>query len=235
MTRYRFIFIGLCTLLMAAGVYVAGESLRQDRRPAVLRPEPTGDRASIPVETGVIRRSPQALDYRQAPENPQSTRTLRAYYANRAFPGAPPVIPHEVLDPAGFGGRGCLHCHENGGYVPRFNAFAPVVPHPELMSCKQCHVPAQTPALFAKSTWQATPPPPIGQVAMPEAPPRIPHTLHMRENCLACHAGPAAVPEIRVTHPERVNCRQCHALTQDAPSWQRQLEARLDNEADVGR
>jgi hypothetical protein len=32
----------------------------------------------------------------------------------------------------------------------------------------------------------------------------------MRENCAACHTGPAAREEIRTTHPERIRCRQCH-------------------------
>ena len=38
----------------------------------------------------------------------------------------------------------------------------------------------------------------------------IPHPLQLRENCLACHGGPAARAELRTTHPERVRCRQCH-------------------------
>jgi nitrate reductase cytochrome c-type subunit len=42
------------------------------------------------------------------------------------------------------------------------------------------------------------------------APPTIPHPLQLRENCLACHAGPASRPEIRTSHPERARCRQCH-------------------------
>ena len=42
------------------------------------------------------------------------------------------------------------------------------------------------------------------------APPTIPHKTFMRENCVACHAGPAAREEIRTSHPERRRCRQCH-------------------------
>ena len=44
----------------------------------------------------------------------------------------------------------------------------------------------------------------------PEQPPVIPHKVFMRENCQACHAGPAARKEIRTEHPERAQCRQCH-------------------------
>jgi cytochrome c-type protein NapB len=48
--------------------------------------------------------------------------------------------------------------------------------------------------------------------AIRTSPPVIPHSIELRENCLACHAGPAAPKEIRVSHPERVNCRQCHVF-----------------------
>jgi cytochrome c-type protein NapB len=53
---------------------------------------------------------------------------------------------------------------------------------------------------------------------LPGGPPPIPHGLQMRENCLACHAGPAAVAEIRTPHPTLVNCRQCHALSTEPPA-----------------
>jgi len=49
-----------------------------------------------------------------------------------------------------------------------------------------------------------------GSRATVGAPPRIPHALQMRGECLACHAGPGARVELRTTHPERVRCRQCH-------------------------
>ena len=44
----------------------------------------------------------------------------------------------------------------------------------------------------------------------PASPPTIPHTLQLRENCLACHGGAASRVEIRTSHPERPRCRQCH-------------------------
>ena len=44
----------------------------------------------------------------------------------------------------------------------------------------------------------------------PLAPPVMPHSAFMRENCLACHSGPAAREEIRTPHPERPRCGQCH-------------------------
>jgi nitrate reductase cytochrome c-type subunit len=49
----------------------------------------------------------------------------------RAYPGAPPLIPHEVEPRKGL----CLTCHETGV------AGAPIVPHPTRDPvCVQCHV-----------------------------------------------------------------------------------------------
>jgi nitrate reductase cytochrome c-type subunit len=66
-------------------------------------------------------------------------RTLAVYDARRAYLGAPPVVPHPVSD-ALAEGKACLPCHADGGWAPSFGAYAPVVPHPELQSCWQCHV-----------------------------------------------------------------------------------------------
>ncbi|MDA8016644.1 MAG: hypothetical protein MPN21_04275 [Thermoanaerobaculia bacterium] len=49
-----------------------------------------------------------------------------------------------------------------------------------------------------------------GKRLNPLAPPVIPHRVFMRENCHACHSGPAAREEIRTDHAERARCRQCH-------------------------
>ena len=136
-------------------------------------------------------------------------RTLREFYSRRAYPGAPPVIPH----PAGredLMGDSCLTCHAQGGYVPKYNAFTPLSPHPEKSNCRQCHVPQSGKAKGFVSDWSKLNPPKRGQSAMGGSPPRIPHTLQLRENCTSCHVGPSAVEEIRVSHPERENCQQCH-------------------------
>ena len=42
------------------------------------------------------------------------------------------------------------------------------------------------------------------------APPVVPHTTWMRNDCLACH-GPNGWPGMETTHPWRQNCLQCHA------------------------
>jgi nitrate reductase (cytochrome), electron transfer subunit len=136
-------------------------------------------------------------------------RTLKEFYARRAYPGAPPLIPHGVENDGIIADR-CLTCHENGGYVPSYNAYAPVSPHPEKESCRQCHVPQETSKPFVATDWTYPKIPKRNVTALGGSPPRIPHKLQLRENCLACHSGPGAVEEVRVSHPERENCQQCH-------------------------
>jgi len=111
------------------------------------------------------------------------------------------------------GGITCLQCHQNGGFTEKFNAYAPVTPHPEMINCRQCHVPQNTQTLFKETNFQKVSAPETGiNSALQGSPPVIPHQIQMRENCLSCHAGPSAPKQIRMSHPERVNCRQCHVL-----------------------
>lgn len=51
----------------------------------------------------------------------------------RAWPGAPPVIPHRTLMR-----NDCMSCHGPSGL------FALRTPHPDRQSCTQCHVPTAT-------------------------------------------------------------------------------------------
>ncbi len=216
---HRVTLIGIGVALMASGVYVAGESLREGQREAYLPATGAGQTPSIPVESGVFRRATKALTYEAAPTAPNTQRSLATYYGRRAYPGAPPTVPHPVEHDGSYGGKTCLTCHADGGFVPKLKAFTPVVPHPELISCLQCHVKVETTRQFGATRWQPVAPPAIHRAALPEGPPQIPHDLQMRENCLSCHAGPAAVPELQVSHPERVSCRQCHALLAEETSW----------------
>jgi cytochrome c-type protein NapB len=211
----RAVFIGLMIILMGAMIFVIGESLSEETSPIErtdTKKLPTY--SVLPGEAGVFAGSALALTYLESSAETTGTRKLAGFYKRRAYPGAPPVIPHEIDDPKSFGGKTCLQCHKNGGYVPKFNAFAPATPHPDFLSCKQCHVPIATTDLFKTSTWISADFPDINRQAMPLSPPPIPHPLHMRENCLACHGGPGAVKELRTPHPDRVNCRQCHAAIQ---------------------
>jgi cytochrome c-type protein NapB len=204
-----YFLIGLAVVLMAALVVVAGQSLTAGQQPARVPAVDPPATPSLPAEAGMFQRP--AKDYAAMPGDPNRKRTLTVFYARRAYPGAPPIIPHAVDDREPLG-RVCLACHADGGWVPRFSAYAPVTPHPELTACQQCHVPEATRRGFQATGWQTMAPPALRSAAMPGSPPPIPHGLQMRENCLACHAGPGAVDEIRTDHPERVGCRQCHAV-----------------------
>jgi cytochrome c-type protein NapB len=203
--------ITLFIILMASAIIILDLSMLQEQVEPVVEPEVFTPVQPLPSEAGVFTRDEYALAYLNMPDDPQYQRTLTTYYRNRAYYGAPPTIPHTVLDEKSFGGKACLQCHQNGGFVARFNAFAPVTPHPERINCKQCHVPSRVETLFMESNFTKLEPSTIGNHVLQGSPPIIPHALQNRENCLACHAGPASPKEIRVTHPERLNCRQCHA------------------------
>lgn len=137
-------------------------------------------------------------------------RTLNSFYELRQYPGSPPRVPHEVPVFYQDDNSDCIACHGRGGYDAEQDTYAPVTPHPENENCFQCHVPRRTEKLFVKSNWQSINPPKLGRSQMGGSPPPIPHSLQLREDCIACHTGPAAVAEIRVEHASRGNCRQCH-------------------------
>jgi cytochrome c-type protein NapB len=129
----------------------------------------------------------------------------------RAFDGAPPVIPHEPM------GAQCVSCHTMEGLNLPGVGFAPPSPHARTRGmegttyCTQCHVWNVTDEVFRENTFVGLRQDlRQGKSAMPGSPPVIPHSIQMRENCMACHTGPAAREEIRCDHPERVQCRQCH-------------------------
>ncbi len=214
----RLVMIGLAVVLMAAGVYLVGTALRQDRQ-AHTTPEgfTSVARGGAPVPTSGERgsatpryRALRETAVRLPAAHPVSARTLATFYERRAYPGASPQIPHAVKPDMAETGNSCLQCHAEGDYAPRFGAYAPVSPHPELLSCRQCHVPQQVEEVFAETAWSTVRPPSLGRAAIPGGPPPIPHSLQMRENCLSCHSGPAAIHEIRSGHPERLQCLQCH-------------------------
>lgn len=224
-------------LVIALGRMAADREAARQREPAppLATPgEPIAAEADVfRTHAGVL-----AIDPSSDARRPAHPRTLATYRALRAFPGAPPRIPHG-LTPEEFGTGGCNTCHERGGYSQRFGAYVPVTPHPEMGACLQCHVgDGQLMAIALPSTdpsarcrqchapeagrrtepalnWSPLSWPRLSRNAPGSEPPPIPHTLEFRGNCLACHAAPAAVAEIRTTHPERANCRQCH-VTVDA-------------------
>ena len=145
-------------------------------------------------------------------------RNLFDYYNLRQYPGSPPWIPHPVDLTFSGDETDCLSCHAKGGYSPEFGKFVPVTPHPENVLCYQCHAQVTTTELFVETNWQSIDPPRLGRSFLSSSPPTVPHSLQLRENCIACHSGPGAVVEIRVSHSARGNCRQCHVpALQTAP------------------
>ncbi|NVK51888.1 MAG: cytochrome C [Flavobacteriaceae bacterium] len=211
--RKRLGIISLFVILFIAFIAVWNYSYYQGQEEAYVPIENNRPIPIIPSETGVFQRSGYALEYANMPIDKNHQRKLATYYKNRAYHGAPPSIPHPVKAERSMGGKTCLQCHENGGFTEKFKAYAPVTPHPEMVNCRQCHVPQQTNTLFKGTNFPRLKAPKVGiNNALKGSPPVIPHQIQMRENCLSCHAGPSAPKEIRVTHPERINCRQCHAL-----------------------
>lgn len=145
---------------------------------------------------------------RDPKEGMSTGRTLSEYYSHRQYPGSPPEITHpvevhgELLE--------CLLCHGDGGWKKSLKSITPVTPHPEYVSCMQCHIRPVTDDLFRSIDWQSVPPPRLGRAYLPGAPPPIPHDLQMRRDCIVCHVGPGTVVAIRVEHTSWGNCRQCH-------------------------
>ncbi|TWU04629.1 nitrate reductase cytochrome c-type subunit [Stieleria varia] len=134
---------------------------------------------------------------------------LRA--SRRAFNGAPPIIPHPIENTTD---AACYACHGSG--VQMAGLKASVMSHPFLGNCTQCHAP-MPPAPFqdagtsVESSFVGLPAPKAGKRAYQGAPPTIPHSQWMRENCNACHGGPNGWAGMESTHPWRTNCTQCHA------------------------
>lgn len=151
------------------------------------------------------------------PEKPQSStakpRSMKQFQSRRAYPGAPPVIPHPAEDESSENSQNCLSCHRTGAYVSSFERFAPTCPHPEYASCRQCHVAVISTQKFRSTDWQKIPYPSINQEKILGGPPPIPHHLRERENCVACHGSNSSIEAIRTSHPERVHCQQCHVAT----------------------
>lgn len=144
--------------------------------------------------------------------DPRRPATERA--ARRAYDGAPPVAPHRDF------GVTCTECHNERGLQIDGVGYAPPTPHEGTTGlsatsrCRQCHVFRATEQVWVDSTFVGL----VQDLARGQrlnelAPPTIPHPVFMRENCRACHTGPAAREEIRTSHPERARCTQCHVPT----------------------
>ncbi|HEU5304423.1 MAG TPA: hypothetical protein VFU40_07245 [Gemmatimonadales bacterium] len=262
MSRLGSIALGLF-LLGSAVTTTAAIIVAVKRVPPVRAPEPepigvglvAAPAEPIAAEAQVFRTSPTmlAIEPETRRERAAHPRDLETFRYLRAYPGAPPRIPHG-LTPLEFQTGSCKACHDRGGYSRRFAAYVPVTPHPEMGMCLQCHVgddaipgiappspdpnrrcpqchgPGGSPRANADPNldWRTTAWPRLARRTPDRDPPVIPHDLQFRGNCVPCHAGPAAVAEIRTQHPERADCRQCHLVPEgDAAAFVRPAEGRL--------
>jgi nitrate reductase (cytochrome), electron transfer subunit len=236
-TGRNVLLIGVATTAMAAAILVLGGVFLTTHETPMHAPARLLEAGTTPIaaEADVFRTrfDELAVDASAARRPEAHPRTLATYRALRAYPGAPPRIPHGLTSEELLRST-CNTCHERGGYVARFAAYAPVTPHPQYQNCLQCHAPDDAvtgigfpdrrtgavclqchvldsaPPIFVALDWRPAEWPEIGRTAMEGSPPVIPHELHLRGNCVACHTGPGAVEELRTDHPDRGNCRQCH-------------------------
>ena len=204
----RLSIISLFTLLFAVFIIIWNYSYKKGLEEAYI---PINN--STLLKKGGLERSYFTLDYTNMPFDETHQRTLEEYYKNRAYYGAPPSIPHPVKEEINIGENNCLQCHQSGGFSEKFKAYAPIVPHPEMINCKQCHVSQKSQRLFVETNFKKGKIPKVGvNNALQESPPTIPHEIQMRENCLSCHASPSTPKKIRISHPERTDCMQCHVV-----------------------
>lgn len=207
----RFKIISFVVLLMIAAVIIVGRSITVAYEKASLDQVKNSSADTSKNKTHAFNESVNILDINNIIDKNAPKKDPSKYYKSRAYQGAPPTIPHEI-DGSNIGGKTCLQCHENGGYVDKFKANAPIVPHPDFTNCVQCHVPVKTNGEFKDSNWEKVRNINIkfssNQILL-TSPPVIPHTVHKNDDCLSCHSG-LGIKKIRVTHPERTNCKQCH-------------------------
>lgn len=257
LTRRIFLIAAAMAAMAAIIVAVEVTSSRRLVTPAnepVAIQMPPAER--IPSEAEIFFPAPAGVaagrfTLRRATAHP---RTLATYRSLRAYPGAPPRIPHGLTTEE-FRRERCNTCHERGGYSQRFEAYAPVTPHPEQSACLQCHasnaevvgrlVPEGDRQALCRQchaaggrgapdptlNWRSAAWPQRPERSLAGAPPAIPHDMVLRSRCTSCHAGPAAVAEIRTTHPERVGCTQCHVLLDEsAAAFTRSVTLRREKE-----
>ncbi|MEQ9408852.1 MAG: nitrate reductase cytochrome c-type subunit [Fuerstiella sp.] len=151
---------------------------------------------------------------------------------NRAYDGAPPVIPHRVEQQTA---ASCLVCHGEG--LKLGDRIATRISHAHFTSCTQCHVEAESSGPFpvpeaTENTfvglYRAGP----GSRALAGAPPTIPHTTWLREDCMSCH-GTIAREGLRTTHPWFTNCTQCHAPSAELDQTGLWMSTAIDRPADT--
>ncbi len=234
---------GAVALVSAALLAVAAVEHTAEPAPAAVVPPPaeSGVAASY-AELRNSRRGPNAWMYQDVsvglagrlPEaddpvlrtDAEWDAAVAARREHRAYDGAPPTIPHEV----GQQTLDCAGCHVDGGVIA--GKTAPKLSHPVYASCTQCHVPAGDPRPqavrgvppVAANTFVGLEDPRRGERAWPGAPPTIPHSTRMRDDCMSCH-GTSGKLGLRTPHLDRRSCTQCHApsaVLDQRPTWMKE-------------
>lgn len=226
------IFMGFYDTLTPAGqpgfadtASPGSEEEHGDTPQAVVYSEMTGARfgpnadweSAWPVQT-----ADPNVSYDLSPATAEARTQTNAQRAQRrAYSGAPPVVPHAIDQT---NAASCLVCHGEGMKVG--TVIAPKMSHESYTNCTQCHVESINRALPPTTGTRAAPTlfigleaPGPGERAWPGAPPTIPHTTWMRENCNSCH-GNLAETALQTSHPWRINCVQCHAPSAELDQWQ---------------
>jgi nitrate reductase (cytochrome), electron transfer subunit len=219
MGKIFLVFAGICAIALPVIVFSAFSSESKWTETELLAPQSLDfDHKGRAVFVNYDRVSKEYL------QGVSTERSLDQYYGLRQYPGSPPYIPHEIKE-ADLAEADCLACHGSGGWTEELKRHTPITPHPEQTACRQCHVGMTEVTLFTDIDWMSIPPPRLGRSELPGGPTPIPHNLQMRENCMACHVGPATVSAIRVEHPSRGNCRQCHVPDSGAEPYERKSDS----------
>lgn len=220
--------VGAATLGLGVNLYRAPPRLRAYEVTAAVRPagtiRPAPTQRELATTRGGDNRARHAVAMRdilrdlpdpnaEVPFDPAAREAATsARAARRAYDGAPPTIPHAVgqMDVPN-----CMTCHAQGMRIRGHHAS--VISHTYATSCVQCHVVNERPMpgaaldgdLSQDNSFVGRPAPGRGERAWPVAPPTIPHTTWMRQNCASCHG--ALSTGLRTSHPWRQSCTQCHA------------------------
>ena len=147
------------------------------------------------------------------PNETDKLQSLSERATRRAYNGAPPVIPHAVEKT---NDAACYACHSQGIRIEQ--RIARKMSHVFFANCTQCHAPPpakpfETIDSTVENRFVGAAAPLAGTRAYPGAPPIIPHSVWMRNECLSCHGGKSAWSGMQSSHPWRSACVQCHALS----------------------
>lgn len=216
--------VGIVALLCGAALVSFGGSAAQTQSQpttvagmAIPRATPSVPGAAAAIQPWLLN-NPAPLVIPESRANPTAVadkfasrmRSIDQRAALRAFEGAPPVVPHPMLD---INVQTCRACHATG--LKAGDKTARMVSHPYLVNCTQCHVEnppdAADDAGAAPNSFAGRHASGYGGTrAWAGAPPVMPHTVFMRTNCTSCH-GEHGYDGWRPDHLSRTNCMQCHA------------------------